>query len=65
MTHEKDGFGKNEFWFGGILRFLGEQGCGFLIGMRGRGEGLGFEASQLSVLLKKDRVGLLISDQPV
>ena len=62
MTHEKDGFRKNEFWLGEILRILGEQGCEFLIGMRGRGEGLGFEASQLSILLENDRVGSLISD---
>ena len=64
MSHENQGFEKNEFWFGGILRFLGEQGCGFLIGTRGREEGLEFEASQLPILLENDRVGSLISDLP-
>ena len=64
MSRENQGFEKNEFWFGGILRFLGEQECGFLIRMRGREEGLGLEASPLPVLLENDRVGSLISDLP-
>ena len=64
MSRENQGFEKNEFWFGGILRFLREQGCRFLIRTRGRREGLEFEASQLSILLKNDRVGSLISDLP-